>query len=71
MAKASWSEIEALTKPIFDTGYTPDRNELMDLAYAKDASDALIDAIDTLSARPVTSLEQLKELLTNNGVLEG
>ena len=69
MAKASWSDVEALTKPIFDSGYTPDRNELMDLAYSKDANDDVIDAIDTLGGRPVASLEQLKELLTTNGVL--
>ncbi|MGK2966090.1 MAG: hypothetical protein ACSLFM_10870 [Tepidiformaceae bacterium] len=69
MAKAQWDDVVALTKPIFDSGYTPDRNELMDLAYAKDANDDVIDAIDTLGGRPVASLEQLKELLTNNGAL--
>lgn len=69
MAKVQWSEIEALVKPWFDQGLEPERADLMDLAYQQDASDDVIDAIDTLGSRPVTSLAQLKELLEKNGAL--
>ncbi|MEO6398395.1 MAG: hypothetical protein ABIP13_07990 [Tepidiformaceae bacterium] len=69
MAKANWSDVEALVKAWFEQGLTPDRGDLVDLAYAQNASDDVIDALDTLGARPVESLENLKELLTNNNAL--
>lgn len=69
MAKANWADIEALVKDWFDQGLQPDRGDLVDLAYSKDASDDVIDALDTLGARPVESLASLKEQLTNNGAL--
>ncbi len=69
MAKANWSDIEALVKPWFDQGLQPDRSDLMDLAFQKDASDDVIDALDTLGGRPLESLAQLKEQLAQKGVL--
>ncbi|MBE7518856.1 MAG: hypothetical protein HS107_06375 [Thermoflexaceae bacterium] len=69
MAKANWSDIEALVKPWFDQGLQPDRSDLMDLAFQRDASDDVIDALDTLGGRPLESLAQLKEQLAQKGVL--
>lgn len=66
---ADWSQIEALVKPWFDQGLTPDRNDLVDLAYQNDADDDIVDALDTLGSRPVPSLEALKEQLTANNAL--
>lgn len=69
MPKANWSDVEALVKDWFDQGLTPDRSELVDLAFAKDANDDVIDALDSLGSRPVPSLDSLREQLQNNGVL--
>jgi hypothetical protein len=69
MAKANWPDVEALVKPWFDQGLQPERQDLVDLAYQQDANDDVIDALDSLGPRPVTSLENLKELLTKNNVL--
>lgn len=69
MAKANWADVEALVKEWFDQGLQPDRGDLVDLAYKKNASDDVIDALDTLGARPVESLASLKELLTKNNAL--
>ena len=69
MAKANWADVETLVKDWFTQGLQPDRGDLVDLAYQKDASDDVIDALDTLGARPVESLAQLKELLTKNNTL--
>lgn len=69
MAKANWADVEALVKEWFDQGLQPDRGDLVDLAYKKDASDDVIDALDTLGARPVESLASLKEQLTKNNAL--
>lgn len=66
---APWSEIEALVKPWFDAGHAPERSDLLDLAFAQDASDDIIDAFDTLGSRPVASLEELKERLEQAGML--
>ena len=69
MAKANWADVEALVKDWFDQGLQPDRGDLVDLAYQKDASDDVIDALDTLGARPVESLASLKDQLEKNGAL--
>ncbi len=69
MAKTSWTEVEAVVRDLFEQGLTPDRSDLMDLAFAKDASDDVIDALDTLGGRPLESLAQLRELLEKNGAL--
>lgn len=69
MAKAQWSDIEALVKDWFDQGMQPERGEMIELAYEKDAHDDVIDALDTLNGKPVPSLEILKQQLTDNGVL--
>jgi len=69
MAKANWADVEALVKDWFDQGLQPDRGDLVDLGYQKGANDDVIDALDTLSARPIASLEALKELLAANDVL--
>jgi hypothetical protein len=70
MAKASWSAVEALVKPVFDSGAQPERQDLVDLAFAKDASDDVVDALDSLGGRPIASLEALREQLSRNGVIE-
>ena len=69
MAKAQWSDIEALVKDWFDQGMQPERGEMIELAYEKDAHDDVIDALDTLNGKPVPSLDVLKQQLTDNGVL--
>ena len=69
MAKANWADIEALVRDWFDQGLKPDRGDLIDLAYQRDANDDVIDALDTLGPRPLESLANLKEQLDRNGVL--
>ncbi len=69
MAKAKWEDVEALATPFFDAGEMPERGDLIERAYQVDASDDVIDALDTLRGHPIQSLDQLKELLTANGVL--
>jgi len=69
VAKAKWSDVEALVKPWFDQGMQPERGEMIDLAYEKDANDDVIDALDTLNGKPVPSLESLKQQLEANDVL--
>ena len=69
MAKANWADVEALVKPWFDQGLQPERGDLVELAYQKDASDDVIDALDSLGSRPVVSLQSLKEQLEKNGAL--
>jgi len=63
---ANWSEIETLVRHLFDQGLQPDRQELVDLAFAENASDDIIDALDSLNGKPVPSLEVLKQQLEAN-----
>ena len=67
MAKATWNDIEELVKPLFEQGLQPDRQELVDLAFANDANDDIIDALDSLNGKPVPTLETLKSQLEANG----
>jgi hypothetical protein len=69
VAKASWDAIEALVKDWFDQGLKPERGDLVDLAYQKNADDDVIDALDTLGPRPVESLASLREQLEKNGAI--
>lgn len=69
MAKANWPDVEALVKAWFEQGLKPDRGDLVALAYAQDANDDVIDALDSLGPRPVESLESLKDLLARNDTL--
>ena len=70
MTKAKWSEVEALVKNWFDQGLTPNRGDLVDLAYQQDAGDDVVDALDTLGPRPVPSLAALREQLKANDAIE-
>ena len=63
---AKWTDVEALVKHLFDAGMQPDRQELVDLAFAEDANDDVIDALDSLNGKPVPSLESLKQQLDAN-----
>jgi len=69
VAKANWPDVEALVKDWFDQGLKPERGDLVDLAYNRNASDDVIDALDTLGPRPLESLESLKEQLEKNNAL--
>jgi hypothetical protein len=64
---ANWADIENLVKHLFEQGFQPDRQDLVDLAFAEDASDDVIDALDSLNGKPVPSLESLKQQLQANG----
>ena len=64
---AKWDDVEALVKHLFEQGMQPDRQELVDLAFAEAANDDVIDALDSLNGKPVPSLDVLKEQLTANG----
>ena len=63
---ANWSDIESLVAHLFDQGLQPDRQELVDLAFAENANDDVIDALDSLNGKPVPSLEVLKQQLEAN-----
>ncbi|GMV84237.1 MAG: hypothetical protein AMXMBFR80_00950 [Dehalococcoidia bacterium] len=70
MAKAPWNEVEALVKHLFEAGLQPDRQDLVDLAFNGNASDDVIDALDSLNGKPVPSLDSLKQQLEANGMIE-
>jgi hypothetical protein len=70
VAKAKWADVEALVRPWFEQGMTPERQDLVDLAFNQGASDDVVDALDTLGPRPVPSLQSLREQLEAAGALE-
>ena len=64
---AKWEDIEALVGHLFEAGMQPDRQELVDLAFAENANDDVIDALDSLNGKPVASIEVLKQQLQASG----
>lgn len=64
MSKVEWSAVEALVSHAFEGGAMPERQDLVDIAFAADASDDMVDALDSLPSRPVPSIEALKQHLT-------
>lgn len=64
---AQWNDVEELVKHLFEQGLQPDRQELVDLAFAENANDDVIDALDSLNGKPVPSLDSLKQQLAANG----
>lgn len=64
---AKWTDVEELVKHLFEQGLQPDRQELVDLAFAENANDDVIDALDSLNGKPVPSLDNLKQQLEANG----
>ena len=64
---AKWTDVEDLVKHLFEQGMQPDRQELVDLAFAENANDDVIDALDSLNGKPVPSLDSLKQQLEANG----
>lgn len=64
---ANWTDVESLVKHLFEQGLQPDRQELVDLAFAEDANDDIIDALDSLNGKPVPSLDSLKQQLQASG----
>ena len=63
---AQWNDVEILVKHLFEQGLQPDRQELVDLAFAENANDDVIDALDSLNGKPVPSLDSLKQQLQAN-----
>ena len=64
---AQWNDVEELVKHLFEQGLQPDRQELVDLAFAENANDDVIDALDSLNGKPVPSLDSLRQQLAANG----
>lgn len=64
---AQWNDVETLVKHLFEQGLQPDRQELVDLAFAENANDDVIDALDSLNGKPVPSLDSLKQQLQASG----
>jgi hypothetical protein len=69
VSKPQWSAIEALVKHVFEAGVQPERQDLVDLAFAADADDDIVDALDSLGGRPIQSLDALKQQLTANNAI--
>ena len=69
MSKVEWSAVEALVSHAFEGGAMPERQDLVDIAFANDASDDMVDALDSLPSRPVPSLDALKDHLTSKDLI--
>jgi hypothetical protein len=62
-----WSEIEPYVQRAFEAAGTVERADLVDLAYADNASDDVVDALDVIGSRVFNSVDAAKQFLVGQG----
>lgn len=61
----AWSEIEPYIQRAFDANGRVERADVIDLAYADNANDDVVDAIDAIGSRVFNTIDDAKSFLTS------
>jgi hypothetical protein len=59
----SWSEVEPFVQEAFNRMGRVERADVVDLAYADNASDDVVDAADVIGSRVFNSVEAARDFL--------
>jgi hypothetical protein len=63
MAAVQWEKIEPYFVQVFEATGQIERQDVIDLAFAEDESDDVIDAIDAIGSRVFRTVEDAKNFL--------
>lgn len=63
MAAVRWEEIEPYFVQVFEATGQIERQDVIDLAFAEDESDDVIDAIDAMGSRVFRTIDDAKDFL--------
>jgi hypothetical protein len=66
-----WSKVEPYFEEAFAAQGQVERQDVIDLAFAADESDDVIDAIDAIGSRVFRTIEAAKEFLVSQHQVEG
>lgn len=66
----AWSKIEGYFEQAFALQGQVERQDVIDLAFAEDESDDVIDAIDAVGSRVFRSVEDAKNFLKSQNLVE-
>ncbi len=69
MAAVPWSKVEPYFVAAFDAQGQVERQDVIDLAFAEDESDDVIDAIDAVGSRVFRSVDDAKAFLQGQGLI--
>jgi hypothetical protein len=65
----SWSEVEPYLQQAFDRAGNVERADVVDLAYADNASDDVVDALDMIGSRVFPSVDAAKQFLVGQNAV--
>jgi hypothetical protein len=66
-----WSKVEPYFEQAFAAQGQIERQDVIDLAFAQDESDDVIDAIDAVGSRVFRTLDDAKAFLVSQNQVEG
>jgi hypothetical protein len=66
-----WALVEPYVQAAFDQHGRIERADVIDLAYAENAADDVIDAIDAIGSRIFNSPEDVRAFLAGQKLIEG
>jgi hypothetical protein len=66
-----WSQLETYVQSAYEQHGRVERADVIDLAYAENADDDVIDAIDAIGSRVFNTPEDVKAFLVGQRVIEG
>jgi hypothetical protein len=65
-----WSKVESYFQEAFAAQGQVERQDVIDLAFAQDESDDVIDAIDAIGSRVFRTIEDAKAFLVSQNQVE-
>jgi hypothetical protein len=69
MAAVQWEKIEPYFVQVYEATGQIERQDVIDLAFAEDESDDVIDAIDAMGSRVFRTVEDAKAFLRSQDYL--
>ncbi len=70
MAAVQWSSIEPYFVEAFEANGQVEREDVINLAFADDANDDMIDAIDAIGSRVFRTVDAAKDFLKGQNLVE-
>ncbi len=70
MAAVQWSSIEPYFVEVFEANGQVEREDVINLAFADDANDDMIDAIDAIGSRVFRTVDAAKDFLKGQNLVQ-
>lgn len=71
MAAVDWALLEPFVQDAFDAHGRVERADVIELAYAENADDDVIDTIDAIGSRVFNTVDDVRAFLTTQKLVNG